>query len=77
MWLNFFLYALTSMFTVILRRNSQPHKTCASVIETNHFTPEQVFKVLCVHEPGSSIGTNAMHPRVLQSLASEQSLPFS
>ena len=72
-----FLEAFTSVFTVDLPMNCQPHQTCASVIETLHITPEHVFKVLCGLDPGSSMGSDAMHPRLLRSLASELSLPLA
>ena len=72
--LELFLEAFKSVFTANLPINCQFHQTCASVIETLHSTPEQVFKVLCGFDLGSSMGSDAMHPRLLRSLASELAL---
>ena len=46
------------------------------MVETLHITHEQVFKVPCGLDPGSSTGSDAVHPRLLRSLASELSLPL-
>ena len=65
-----FLETFISLFTVDLPINCQPHQTCASVIETLHITPEQVFNILCGFDRGNSMGNDAMHRRLLRRLAS-------